>query len=346
MFASKLQELEKLRGIWRMQRQFEKEFLRVTPLDFRTFVLAAAIIARRPEQATRRELRVGPSVREGLDRSLLLRLANYSQSVYQHRDSKDHRYLRPVYRLIMDHENRQVVLAVRGTKSVLDVVTDLTLAPCQISEQFHAHLGMFEAAKTIVTECHGLYKVPKGYQLFLTGHSLAGGVCALASYLLTSRGVANRCVTFGPAACMNRALAESVMPFTLSLVNGSDCVPCLTYQGLRNLALEVDAIDWEKELTELVSMVNLEWLPPDVAALGQRQVANLKKNIPSRRIGSSSPMREPEALFPPGQTVQIGQDGSFVERPLEYWQRIDLSPRLFEDHFMRSYLKVLLTLET
>ncbi|KAL1924927.1 uncharacterized protein VTP21DRAFT_4581 [Calcarisporiella thermophila] len=94
-----------------------------------------------------------------------------------------------VYYVVVDHEAQAIVLTLRGTLGLSDVLTDLT---CESEElelrghKFYAHAGMLRNAKVLagarssVLEAvrDGLKAYPR-YGLVLTGHSLGGGVAAL-----------------------------------------------------------------------------------------------------------------------------------------------------------------------
>ncbi|KAL6765985.1 Alpha/Beta hydrolase protein [Haematococcus lacustris] len=94
-------------------------------------------------------------------------------------------YLRPGYWLGVDHCQRQVVWAVRGTRFLADLITDLTSAHPYM--QGHTHWGMQHAARWLLhreqARVQDLLAHLPGYRLHLVGHSLGGGIASLIAHM-------------------------------------------------------------------------------------------------------------------------------------------------------------------
>lgn len=165
-----------------------------------------------------------------------------------------------VHFVAVDHESKAVVLTIRGTLGLEDILTDLT---CEYADfEWHgkswtAHGGMLKCAKLLTrsssrvlqTIANALRRLGPEYGLILCGHSLGGGVAALLGILLseaapskenqdpifvTSRKTilpARRRVkvfTYGPPASICNKLRLATKSLIISVVYGLDVVPCLS----------------------------------------------------------------------------------------------------------------------
>lgn len=158
---------------------------------------------------------------------------------------------RPCHYLAVDRANRCLVLSVRGSLEVGDVLSDLTADPMEVTVNGTSgwvHEGIFSAATYIhCTTAHALEKAAQrfaGWPLLLTGHSLGGGVAALVATLIRqSRATpglgAVRCLTLGPAAVMSEALAQACADSVTSIILASDVVPKLSYASVEGLITEL-----------------------------------------------------------------------------------------------------------
>lgn len=155
------------------------------------------------------------------------------------------------YCILVDNDAKKVVVAVRGSASLEDLVTDLQMSPEYMKDvgqvcgfdgsNKHAHRGILARAKWIVNdikekrvlrsllppnandrECHRL----NGYSLVFTGHSL-GAACA--SILATMfRPIYNdvKCYGFCPPGCTaSLDYAEECKEYVVSIVCGNDLIP-------------------------------------------------------------------------------------------------------------------------
>ncbi|KAJ3105418.1 hypothetical protein HDU96_008581 [Phlyctochytrium bullatum] len=100
----------------------------------------------------------------------------------------------PTFFLVLDHPNRAIVVALRGTLSFHDVMVDLTCAYVDVrvaGATHRVHAGMYAAAARValpgaggprvfeaVRECVRRYP---GYGVVVTGHSLGAGVASLVA---------------------------------------------------------------------------------------------------------------------------------------------------------------------
>ncbi|XP_027915314.1 sn1-specific diacylglycerol lipase beta-like [Vigna unguiculata] len=152
-------------------------------------------------------------------------------------------FLRPAFTVIRDKESKCLVVFIRGTRSIKDIVTDALCAPVPFNHSMvsgHAHCGMAASADWISKRCipvllEALRQYPH-FKIKIVGHSLGGGTAALLTYKLREiqQLSSATCVTFGPAACMTLELAEFGKPFITSIINGSDTVPTLSASSVHD----------------------------------------------------------------------------------------------------------------
>jgi hypothetical protein len=161
---------------------------------------------------------------------------------------------RPCHYVAIDRAAGCVVVSVRGSLEVGDLLMDLSASPMEVrllGVDGWVHEGIMAAA----TFCHcataaaleeAACRCP-GWPVLLCGHSLGGGVAAVLSLLLQQQpgGLPGlgpvRCITMGGAAVMSAPLAAACEATTVSVVVGADPVPHLSVASVERLLLEVSA---------------------------------------------------------------------------------------------------------
>lgn len=147
----------------------------------------------------------------------------------------------------LDHKREAVLVAVRGTLSLKDVLTDLS-AECEnlsvegVSGSCYAHKGISQAAHFIYKRLvhDGIlsqaFSIAPEYKLVVTGHSLGAGTASLLAVLLRSTQPTLECYAFSPpGGLMSKALAEFSKQFVVSVVLGKDLVPRLSIPNMEDL---------------------------------------------------------------------------------------------------------------
>uniref|UniRef100_A0A674BU65 Diacylglycerol lipase-beta n=1 Tax=Salmo trutta TaxID=8032 RepID=A0A674BU65_SALTR len=137
----------------------------------------------------------------------------------------------------LDHKREAVLVAIRGTLSLRDLLTDLS-ADCEnlpvegVSGTCYAHKGMSQAAGYIYKKLlndgilNQAFTIAPEYKLVITGHSLGGGTASLLAILLRSSFPSLQCYAFSPpGGLMSKALAEYSKDFVVSVVLGKDLNP-------------------------------------------------------------------------------------------------------------------------
>ncbi|XP_062382273.1 diacylglycerol lipase-beta [Sardina pilchardus] len=147
----------------------------------------------------------------------------------------------------LDHKKESVLVAVRGTLSLKDVLTDLS-AECEnlpiegVSGASYAHKGISQAAhyiyKRLVNDgiLRQAFSIAPEYRLVITGHSLGGGTAAILAVLLRNMYPTLQCYAFSPpGGLMSKALAEYSKEFVVSVVLGKDLVARLSLPNMEDL---------------------------------------------------------------------------------------------------------------
>ncbi|KAF5829455.1 hypothetical protein DUNSADRAFT_16052 [Dunaliella salina] len=156
----------------------------------------------------------------------------------------------PAYFMAVDHDVKVVRVVVRGTSVFKDLLIDFNGFTANFMSGY-AHCGMALASKALVEEElprleEALKKYP-GYEVQFVGHSLGGGVAALAAcYLnwdpqLSQRlpGTRVTAVTFASPPVLTKELASQAKGFIRAIINNNDMVPRASMAGVVELAHEI-----------------------------------------------------------------------------------------------------------
>jgi sn1-specific diacylglycerol lipase len=164
------------------------------------------------------------------------------------------------YCILLDHKWKSVVVAIRGTFSLEDCVTDVLIDPeplDRVGEEYgfdgtgqHCHGGVLSCARNVYRDLqrHGLLeKMLLGndaefpeYNLRIVGHSLGAAASTLLSYMLRERFPTVRCLNFSPPGCaLTWKLATDCQEFCTSFVLDSELVPRLSLDSMEHLRDEI-----------------------------------------------------------------------------------------------------------
>ncbi|KAG6966337.1 hypothetical protein JG688_00006816 [Phytophthora aleatoria] len=214
--------------------------------------------------------------------------ASFRNSVYQ-----------PAFAVMLDHERKEVVIAIRGTLSLEDCLTDAIaygMSMDDVADRWgcdgsgeYAHQGFLTCAESIYLELnrlgilemlfdenstatiatHGVNVCERGayhdYGLVLTGHSLGAGTACLLSVMLRAKYPQLRCFAFSPPGCtMSPGLASRCAAFTNSVVVGDDIIArssLTSAEALRDNVL--DLIGRSKVNKAAILRQVIAWRNPD-----------------------------------------------------------------------------------
>ncbi|RHY27410.1 hypothetical protein DYB32_006799, partial [Aphanomyces invadans] len=206
---------------------------------------------------------------------------------------------KPAFCIVLDHDKRQVVVAVRGTLSLEDCLTDAIAYGVSLNEMASkykcdgtgafAHQGMLQCAMWLMDEIAHLQVLPMlfdptlsgftpspvvnacapgtyaDYGLTVTGHSLGAGAAVLLSIMLRPTYPALKCLALSPPGCLlSPDLALSTASFVTSVVLGKDIIArasLLSFQSLRDQVLSL--IGRSKVSKTHIMRQALSWRHPD-----------------------------------------------------------------------------------
>ena len=154
---------------------------------------------------------------------------------------------RPAYALLMDEQHQRLVLAIRGTSTLADALTDIigTSVPFGASggasdggavgsNSKVAHSGFVLGSKNVLSHITPILdKTLKEHaiqEMVVVGHSLGAGVASIATVALAEQYpelVDNQRLTCSAFACppsMSLALSNTTTEYITSIVHSDDCI--------------------------------------------------------------------------------------------------------------------------
>ncbi|KAI5690930.1 Lipase [Leishmania braziliensis] len=161
----------------------------------------------------------------------------------------DNRVFKPVHYVAYDRTSDVIIIAIRGSMSIEDCVTDFAALPVTVTlrdtphdvpiSEYYAHGGMVQCAYYVLENLreHGILQQLLsgrfvGNKVVLLGHSLGAGVALILSAVLWSdyMGLRNRlrCLAYAPpGGIVSKALMEYQKDFVAAACMGYDMIPRL-----------------------------------------------------------------------------------------------------------------------
>ncbi|KAG9155660.1 hypothetical protein Leryth_003948 [Lithospermum erythrorhizon] len=176
---------------------------------------------------------------------------------------KNSSILRPGYYIGIDMRKKLVILGIRGTHNVYDLITDIvSLSNDEVVtfEGYSTHFGVAEAAHWFLThEMNTLRRClheHKGFRLRLVGHSLGAATASLLAIMLRKKSSEElgfnpeivSAVGYATPPCVSKELAESCCDFVSTVIMEDDIIPRLSVASLTRLRNEILLTDWAKVL--------------------------------------------------------------------------------------------------
>ncbi|XP_029384118.1 sn1-specific diacylglycerol lipase beta [Echeneis naucrates] len=272
----------------------------------------------------------------------------------------------------LDHKREAVLVAVRGTLSLKDVLTDLS-AECEdlpvdgVSGASYGHKGISQAAgyiyKKLVNDgiLNQAFSVAPEYKLVITGHSLGAGTASILAILLRNSFPNLQCYAFSPpGGLLSKALADYSKDFVVSVVLGKDLVPRLSIPNMEDLKRRILKIVSNCNKPKYRILLRGCWYelfggePDDFPTeLQNRREEELSQPLVIHNSSSYQSLGSDDSpvhkathlpLFPPGRILYITEDGpprrhcfSQVKYQAEWaseatFMSILISPSMLGDH--------------
>ncbi|CAG9802490.1 unnamed protein product [Chironomus riparius] len=236
----------------------------------------------------------------------------------------------------VDYAREKIVVSIRGTLSMKDVLTDLNAEgePLPINpprEDFLAHKGMVQAAVYIKNKLqeenliekalnHNPAKGTQDFGLILVGHSLGAGTAAILAILLKQEFTNLQCFSYSPpGGLLSMPAVEYSKEFITSVVVGKDVVPRIGLHQMESLRADLinaiqQSIDpkWKTIACNMIccccgaepaSVVKMSEQDSYVNAYNEKKEKSRHSTVHPNDKSIALSLHHP--LFPPGRIVHI-----------------------------------------
>lgn len=244
------------------------------------------------------------------------------------------------FAVVIDHHTNAIVIAIRGSASFMDIITDLSLDDEMLDSidvdsdpilrsdkeldgygEIRVHRGILKSARYIYETLQANHIIEDAqqrypnYHIMICGHSLGAGIGSLLALFLKIKCPDIRCYAFAPPGSVISENGIYVTEkSTLSFVLGDDVVPRMTFQSISLLKTEV-----ERELTTtdkakyeiLIKgifklIVSYPFSLHRVDNISTQGFANLTENFTDLRHSESIGTREERIMLrPPGHLLHL-----------------------------------------
>lgn len=239
---------------------------------------------------------------------------------------------RPCYYVAVDNSSRRIVISIRGSLEIGDLLSDVTANSIKVTllgVSGWVHEGIMTSASYI--HCctkellRGLADAYPEWPILVTGHSLGGGVAGMLTLLLRDQGGvpglgAIECITMGSAAAMSVELAQACDSFATSMVLGSDPIPHLSHASLENLMTELSKASPVKKVAEDFSKT-ISQIWKSVYTEEEGAVRVIDENVGTvPQTMEDSQEEETQLMYPPGRILWIVREQGDVDSFNQMWE--------------------------
>mmetsp|Transcript_14202 Transcript_14202/g.34741 ORF Transcript_14202/g.34741 Transcript_14202/m.34741 type:complete len:557 (+) Transcript_14202:127-1797(+) len=281
----------------------------------------------------------------------------YTPLVLEHQGKVE----QPAYYLAYKSASKELVIGVRGTLEMDDVLTDILGTPIEVplgkAASMKVHAGIAAASEFLVERTSAIVSdFFKGYSITIVGHSLGAGVAAVAGAILRERfGIKLQCISVAPPPCMDATSAGWAKNFVTGIVNKDDIIARFSWHNLKRLTNDIRSCPWREALAADVEkrlgvgakhVLNKVIADPKIVVKGDEEIDT--KGVPVVPPDEETCGKPVEELFIAGCVVLLldrgdGQARAFlVDGDYEGLRRIELSDKMVECHSLDPHEKSLL----
>ncbi|XP_045197127.2 diacylglycerol lipase-alpha-like isoform X2 [Mercenaria mercenaria] len=279
----------------------------------------------------------------------------------------------PFY-VALDNKHRKIVICVRGTLSLQDVLTDLKadaepLPLDPTKEEWLGHKGMVQAAIYIKKKLKEDLILAKAFQkakevsqekydLVLVGHSLGAGTAAILAIMLQQEYQEVQCYAYSPpGGLLSSECVEATKSFITSVVIAKDVVPRI---GLHQMELlRTDLINIIKKSKNPKWKIIMKALCCGTESASQLTYDDIKedleRNVTKHPSDELIGLTAHKPMFPPGKIILVVRKHSGEKKvcgqvePVyqAIWadnsdfQEVLVSPTMVNDHMPDNVLEAL-----
>jgi hypothetical protein len=202
-----------------------------------------------------------------------------------------------------------MLLCVRGTKTITDVITDL-LADTVDYRGGKAHSGILQSGRFLAEKHLDTFEEflkvsgKKKINLTIVGHSLGAGAASIAGMELQGRNNFDVHVFgFGCPALVSKDLSESAQSYITTVVGDNDCIPRMSLATMINAVLSIGEYNWvpkaKQDIEDLIDQVQIALPGIITGGVKNRLLEMLNSNLLSTiQIPTTTQERIEPILFP------------------------------------------------
>eukprot|EP01134_Creolimax_fragrantissima_P002590 CFRG2590T1 len=245
---------------------------------------------------------------------------------------------KPAHYIAVNRSEKKVVVAIKGTDGLYDVMTDICIEgitwplvldlDITVNDNVRSaqsdsgtkenltpamvHKGMATGAAWMYQEVHSVVEklVAEGYEPWITGHSLGGGVAALLTKVFTEVSATNcKGVVYGAPPVVTKDLVSAFDEMVVSVVLHDDVVPRASNRTAFVLIEELLGFRekwkpmWEQDVAAHQHRIKEIWAPKTRARSTVRNLSVSNKSALKRTVPASGP---PLPTIDTSESVGIG----------------------------------------